>query len=216
MATASRHDHVSAELARARSEYRALARMEERLTRAEYAQKVAALTRVRELERELARLSKASSSRDSSRSPSHTWRLVGSRWRHPSFGLVAKRADGWYGFAPGGLKVGPFSSAKDARNALGHAVTKRGGYASRSSRDPGRVIYISRSQNVVGLIDNAYGHLTSKEASRFMRAIDDAEREGEDTWRAAVGYLREIGITVHVREPSRDRARRRTTARTKR
>lgn len=67
-----------------------------------------------------------------------------------------------------------------------------------SRSDPGRTIYISSSQNLAQLIDNAYGHLTSREASGLMRAIDDAEREGEDPRRAAIGYLRQIGVTVHV------------------
>lgn len=93
-----------------------------------------------------------------------------------------------------------------------HPVFGPGRDRSRSAgRDPSRVIYISRSQNLAHLIDNAYGHLTSREASGLMRVIDDADREGEDPRRAAIGYLRQIGVTVRVtdgrdasRRPSRD------------
>lgn len=64
-----------------------------------------------------------------------TWRLRDDgRWYHPSFGLVARRSDGWYGFSRG-VKVGPFKGAKEARYHLGHAITSRGG---RSSRDAAR------------------------------------------------------------------------------
>lgn len=76
-------------------------------------------------------------------------------------------------------------------------------------------VHITSSQNLATLIDNAYGHLSSREASALMRAIDDAEREGEDPRRAAIGYLRQLGITVidtpstreaprHVRKSRRD------------
>lgn len=62
-----------------------------------------------------------------------------------------------------------------------------------------RSVYISQSQNLAALIDNVYGEITSSEAKGLMRAIDDAEREGEDPRRAAIGYLRQIGVTVHTR-----------------
>ena len=59
-----------------------------------------------------------------------------------------------------------------------------------------RTVYITSSQNLAALIDNVYGHLSSSEAKALMRAIDDAERDGEDPRRAAIGYLRQLGITV--------------------
>lgn len=95
------------------------------------------------------------------------------------------------------------SRARDPRRARARDPRR----ASRRARDPGRTIYISRSQNLAALIDNAYGHLTSREGSGLMRAIDHAEREGEDPRRAAVEYLREIGVTVHQTE-GRDASRR--------
>jgi hypothetical protein len=88
-----------------------------------------------------------------------------------------------------------------------HKKAAKGGWERRRAtakrktsgrRDPTRVVYISRSQNLAALIDNAYGHLTSKQASGLMRAIDEAEREGEDPRKAAVSYLHGIGVTVHT------------------
>lgn len=61
-----------------------------------------------------------------------------------------------------------------------------------------RTIYVTRSQNLAALIDNAYGHLTSREGSGLMRAIDDAEKHGEDPRRSAIAYLHDIGITVRT------------------
>jgi len=69
-----------------------------------------------------------------------TWRFEKNQWYHPTFGLVSKRSDGWYGFARGNRRVGPFPSAKDARNELGHLAMQR--------RDPSR----SYTTTIEGLI----------------------------------------------------------------
>lgn len=59
------------------------------------------------------------------------WRKVSdSEWFGASFGTVSKRADGWWGSNSTRADVdvepivGPFPKAKDARMALGHAMTR--------------------------------------------------------------------------------------------
>jgi len=82
----------------------------------------------------------------------------------------------------------------------------------RARESSGRTIYISPNQNLAALIDNAYGYLTNAQGTALLRAIDDAERDGEDPKRAAIEYLSRIGITVRVhddvREPRRVARRR--------
>ncbi len=97
--------------------------------------------------------------------------------------------------------------AGGARDATVRETGSTWSIGSRGMRESSdRTIYISPSQNLAALIDNAYGYLTNSQGSALMRAIDDAEREGEDPKRAAIEYLRQAGFTVRVidvaREPS--------------
>lgn len=60
-----------------------------------------------------------------------TWRKVSeTEWYGPGWGTVSKRADGWWGSNSTSASVdveptvGPFPTAKEARYALGHAMTR--------------------------------------------------------------------------------------------
>lgn len=117
-----------------------------------------------------------------------TWRMISaSRWYHPRFGMVSRRADGWYGFAPN-VKVGPFHTAKDARHALGHAVVGSGGRRDprpKRSRDVDTGFvrkHWSKTKGyylLAGPFDPATGQLTSDRGRRIYvrtRSAETAEK----------------------------------------
>jgi hypothetical protein len=140
--------------------------------------------------------------KDASKYSRHKWKLPGNVYLHEAGPGWGEWRDSYAFYVTEDGEIiegqGPGRDPRRRRDPRRSAVGRAGRRRLRHRRDPEREAYVSRSQNLAQWIDNVYYLLSSREASGLMRAIDDAEREGEDPRRAMIAYLREIGVTLHV------------------